>query len=78
MVNASDSGSRGRGFESHSGQTVLCPLARHIYSPKILVIPRKQRLRPNMTEKLFTGTLRINQLTNQQAMLVVVIIKGYL
>ena len=25
MVNASDSGSSGRGFESHSGQTVLCP-----------------------------------------------------
>ena len=25
VVNASDSGSRGRGFESHSGQTVLCP-----------------------------------------------------
>ena len=25
VVNASDSGSRGRGFESHLGQTVLCP-----------------------------------------------------
>ena len=25
VVNSSDSGSRGRGFESHSGQTVLCP-----------------------------------------------------
>ena len=25
VVNASDSGSRGRGLESHSGQTVLCP-----------------------------------------------------
>ena len=25
VVNASDSGSRGRGFESHSGQIVLCP-----------------------------------------------------
>ena len=25
MVNASDSGSRGRGFEPHSGQIVLCP-----------------------------------------------------
>ena len=30
---------------------------------KILVIPRKWWLRPNMTEKLFTGTLRINQPT---------------
>ena len=34
MVNASDSGSIGRGFEPRSGQTVLCPSARHIYSPK--------------------------------------------
>ena len=25
MVNASDSGSRARGFEPHSDQTVLCP-----------------------------------------------------
>ena len=25
VVNDSDSGSRGRGFEPHSGQTVLCP-----------------------------------------------------
>ena len=25
VVNASDSRSRGRGFEPHSGQTVLCP-----------------------------------------------------
>ena len=25
VVNASDSGSRGRGFEPQSGQTVLCP-----------------------------------------------------
>ena len=32
---------------------------------KVLVIPRKRWLRPNMTEKLFTGTLRINQPTNQ-------------
>ena len=64
MVNASESGSRGRGFEPHSGQIVLCPCARRIYSPKVLVIPRKRWLRPNMTEKLFTGTLRINQPTN--------------
>ena len=25
VVNALDSGSRGRGFEPHSGQTMLCP-----------------------------------------------------
>ena len=39
--------------------TVLCPWARHIYLPKELVIPRKRWLCPSMTEKLFTGTLRI-------------------
>ena len=38
--------------------------ARHIYSQKGLVIPRKRWIRPNMTEKLFIGTLRINQPTN--------------
>ena len=37
----------------------------HIYSPKVLVIPRKGWLHPNMTEKLFTGTLKFNQSTNQ-------------
>ena len=62
-VYASDSGSRGQGFEPHSGQTVLCPSARRIYSPKVLVIPRKLWLCPNMTGKLFTETLRINQPT---------------
>ena len=35
------------------------------YSPEVLVIPRKRWLRPNMTEKLLTGMLRINQPTNQ-------------
>ena len=67
MVNALDSGSKGRGFEPHSGRTMLCPRARRIYSPKVLVIPRKWWLRPNMTEKLFTGTLKIKS-TNQSNM----------
>ena len=44
---------------SHSGQTVVCPSARYIYSPKVLVIPMKWWLRPNMTEKVFTWTLKI-------------------
>ena len=66
MVNATDSGSRGRGFEPHSGQTVSYPWARHIYSAKVLVIPRKRGLRRNMTEKLFTGTLEsITQTTHK-------------
>ena len=42
-----------------------CVLEQGTLPPqKVLVIPRKQWLRPNMTEKLFTGTLRINQPTN--------------
>ena len=43
-----------------------CVLEQGTFTPqKVLVISRKRWLRPNMTEKLFTGTLRINQLTNQ-------------
>ena len=39
-----------------------CVLEQGTFTPqKVLVIPRKQWLHPNMTEKLFTGTLRINQ-----------------
>ena len=33
---------------------------RHIYSPKVLVVPRKRWLRLDMTEKLLIGTLSIN------------------
>ena len=39
-----------------------CVLEQGTYTPqKVMVIPRKRWLRPNMTEKMFTGTLRINQ-----------------
>ena len=42
---------------------VLCPLAiKDTFIPrKVLVIPRKWCLRPNMTEKLFTRTLSLNK-----------------
>ena len=60
VVRASDSGSGDPG--SILGRVgVLFPLARDIYSPKVLVIPRNRWLRLNMTEKLFTGTLNHNQ-----------------
>ena len=36
---------------------VLC----HILCPKVLVIPKKRWLCPDMTEKLFTGTLSNNE-----------------
>ena len=43
-----------------------CVLDQGTFTPqKVLVIPRKRWLRPNMTEKLFTGTLRINKPTVQ-------------
>ena len=42
-----------------------CVLEQGTFTPqKVLVIPRKRWLLPNMTEKLFTGTLRIKS-TNQ-------------
>ena len=44
-----------------------CVLEQGTFTPqKVLVIPRKRWLRPNMTEKLFTGTLRINQPTTRR------------
>ena len=55
VVKASDSRSRGRGFDPDSGRCVVSSSKTH--SPKVvLVIPRKRRLRPNMTENLFTGS----------------------
>ena len=47
------------GGSSPTRVAVLCPTARYIYPQNVLVIPRKRWLRPNMTEKLFTGTLSI-------------------
>ena len=41
---------------------VLCRWT--LYSPKVLVIPRKRWLHPDMTEKLLTGRLNLN--TNKQ------------
>ena len=58
----SDSGVRGRGFETHLHGFVS--LSKTLYSQKVLVIPRKQWLRPDMTEKSLTETLSLN--TNKQ------------
>ena len=61
MVNTSDSGSRSRGLEPHSGRRVVSLSKTYLPPPppKVLVIPRKRWLRPNMNEKLFTRTLSI-------------------
>ena len=56
MVRASDSGARGRGFDPHSGRRVVCMSKIHLPPHKVLVIPRKRWLHPEMTEKLLTGT----------------------
>ena len=50
------------GFETDIRRVVS--LSNTLYSPKVLVIPRNQRLRPDMNEKLLTGTLSLN--TNKQ------------
>ena len=67
MVNTSDSGSRGREFEPHSGRRVVS-LNKTYLPPKVLVIPRKRWLRPNMTEKMFTGTLSIRKKQHKKNM----------
>ena len=58
MFNRRDSGTRGLGFETYLHHVVS--LGKTLYSPKVLVIPRKRWLRPDMTEKLLTGKLNLN------------------
>ena len=53
---ASDSGARDRGFDPHSGRCVVSLSMIHLPPKKVLVIPRKVWLHPNMTEKLLSGT----------------------
>ena len=54
-----DSGGRGPGFEPHNRCVVS--LSQDTFSSPKYWSPRKQWRRPNMTEKLFTGTLNNNQ-----------------
>ena len=62
---ASDSGARGRGFYTYLRRVVS--LSKDTFTPrKVLVIPRKRWLRPDMTEKLFTGTLSLNKTKPKQ------------
>ena len=58
---SSVSGARGRGFDPQS--ELPCCVLDTFYFSKALVIPRKQWLCPDMTEKLLTGTKqKINSL----------------
>ena len=64
VVNTSDYGSRSRGFESPSGSHVVYLSKTYLPPPtphKVLVIPGKRWLHPNIFEKMFTGMLSINQ-----------------
>ena len=59
---ASDSEARGRGFDTYIHRVVS--LSKDTFTPrKVLVIPRKQWLRPDMTEKLLTATLSLATLS---------------
>ena len=48
-------------------------LSKTLYSQKVLVIPRKQWLRPDMTEQLLTGTSSLNTNTQTNSLLISVI-----
>ena len=56
---ASDFEWRGPGFDPHKRHCVVS-LSKMHYLPTVLVKPRKSWLCPDMTEKLFTGTLSLN------------------
>ena len=58
-LDPSDSKSRGPGFDSHKRHRVVSLSKAHPL-PTVLVKPRKRWLRPDMTEKLLTGTLSLN------------------
>ena len=60
-VRASDSGQRGQGFKTYLHRVVSLTLSETLYSPKVMIITRKQWLRPDITEKLLTGTLTSTQ-----------------
>ena len=57
---ASDFGARGRGIYTYPSHVVS--LSKDTFTPrKVLVIPRKRLVRPDMTEKVFTWTLSLNK-----------------
>ena len=57
---------RSGGFETYLHRVVS--LSKTLYSPKVLVLPRKQWLRPEMNETLWAGTLNLktDKQTNRQ------------
>ena len=72
---ASNSGAKGRGVRS-ALRSLCCVLEQDTFpccvleqdtftSQTVLAIPRKQWVHPDMTEKLFTGTLSKNSMKNE-------------
>ena len=62
---ASYSGAKGRGLNTYLQR--VASLSKDTFTPpKVLVIPRKQWLHSDMTEKLFTGTLSFNKTKTKQ------------
>ena len=59
---ASDLGARGGGGGGRNLPLPCCVIEQD--SPKVLVIPRKRWVRPDITEIFLTGTLNLN--TNKQ------------
>ena len=60
MVESLDSGARGQWFDTYLRCVVS--MSKDTFTPcKVLVIPRKRWLRPDITEKLLTGMLSINK-----------------
>ena len=55
-------------FDPHSGRCVVSLSKVHL-PPKVLVIPRMLWLRPDMTEKFFTGTLSKRKKTTKKCKL---------
>ena len=49
-------------------EVVVSLSKRHFSEKKKMVIPRKMWLRPNLTEKLFTGTLSLNEMKQKPQM----------
>ena len=59
---ASDFGARDRGFDTYLRRVVS--LRKDTFTPRkglVIHVHRKHWLRPDMTEKLFTGTLSLNK-----------------
>ena len=68
-----ESDSRAGGLEFKTYHRRVVSLSKTFYSPKVLVIPSKRWLRPDMSEKLFTGPLNLYMKQTNKAFTAIVI-----